>query len=54
MQMTEENQGVAVLESATMGKAEFADHIGVSPGRVSQYVAEGKISGDALIGSGRT
>jgi hypothetical protein len=40
-------------EVATVGKAEFAAYIGVSPGRVSQYIAEGKISGDALVGPGR-
>lgn len=38
----------------TMSKGEFAAHIGVSPGRVSQYISEGKISRDALVGDGRT
>lgn len=33
-------------------KGEFAALVGVSPGRVSQYISEGKISGDALVGSG--
>jgi hypothetical protein len=37
----------------TVSKAEFAMSIGVTPGRVSQYIATGKISGDALVGSGR-
>lgn len=37
----------------TVSKGEFAALIGVSPGRVSQYIAERKISGDALEGSGR-
>lgn len=34
-------------------KGEFAAIIGVSPGRVSQYLTEGKISAAALVGSGR-
>ncbi|WP_265518956.1 hypothetical protein [Nitratireductor luteus] len=37
----------------TMTKGDFARLIGVSPGRVSQYIAEGKIFGDALAGEGR-
>lgn len=37
----------------TMSKGDFANHIGVSPGRVSQYIAAGKIYGDALEGEGR-
>lgn len=41
------------LASETMSKGDFAAHIGVSPGRVSQYIAEGKIRGDALEGEGR-
>ncbi len=40
-------------EATTLSKAEFAAHIGVTPGRVSQYIADQKISGDALIGKGR-
>lgn len=35
-------------------KGEFARIIGVSPGRVSQYLTEGKISAAALEGSGRS
>lgn len=31
-----------------MGKAEFAAFIGVSPARVSQYIADAKLSGEAL------
>lgn len=38
---------------AAVTKGEFASIIGVSPGRVSQYLAEGKISAAALMGSGR-
>lgn len=41
------------LAIETMSKGDFAAHIGVSPGRVSQYIAEGKIRGDALEGEGR-
>lgn len=37
-----------------VSKGEFAARLGVSPGRVSQYIAEGKISGDALVGEGRS
>ena len=41
------------IAAETMSKGDFAAHIGISPGRVSQYIAEGKISGDALEGDGR-
>jgi hypothetical protein len=37
-----------------VSKGEFAALIGVSPGRVSQYLTEGKISAAALQGSGRS
>ncbi|WP_299482050.1 hypothetical protein [uncultured Roseibium sp.] len=40
-------------ENAVVTKGEFAKFINVSPGRVSQYIAEGKIYGDALVGTGR-
>ncbi|TIN86946.1 MAG: hypothetical protein E5X94_02045 [Mesorhizobium sp.] len=36
-----------------MSKGDFARHINVSPGRVSQYIASGMISRDALEGEGR-
>lgn len=39
---------------AAVSKGEFASLIGVSPGRVSQYLAEGKISTASLLGSGRS
>lgn len=39
--------------NAVVTKGQFADIVGVSAGRVSQYIAEGKISGSALIGEGR-
>ena len=38
----------------TVTKGEFASLIGVSAGRVSQYLTEGKISGAALVGVGRS
>jgi hypothetical protein len=34
-------------------KAEFARRCNVTPGRVSQWISEGKLSGDALVGDGR-
>jgi hypothetical protein len=36
-----------------MTKGDFAAAIKVSPGRISQYIAEGKIFGEALAGEGR-
>ncbi len=36
-----------------VGKSEFAALRGVSPGRVSQWLAEGKIKPNALVGEGR-
>lgn len=39
-------------ENAVVTKAEFAKYIKVSRSRVSQYIAEGKIYGDALVGRG--
>lgn len=38
----------------TVSKGDFAGIIGVSPGRISQYIADGKIFGDALVGQGRS
>lgn len=37
----------------TLSKGDFAAHIGVSAGRVSQYIAAGMIGPDALDGQGR-
>lgn len=37
-----------------MSKSEFALHIGVSPGRITQYISAGIIGPDALVGEGRT
>lgn len=34
-------------------KAELARRRGVTPGRVSQWLSEGKISGEAIVGEGR-
>ncbi|KSV64068.1 hypothetical protein N185_35465 [Sinorhizobium sp. GW3] len=36
-----------------MTKSAFAAHVGVSAGRISQYIAERKIHGEALEGEGR-
>jgi len=36
-----------------MSKSEFASHIGVSPGRITQYISAGIIGPDALVGEGR-
>lgn len=36
-----------------LSKGDFAKLINVSAGRVSQYISEGKLSGDALDGEGR-
>lgn len=36
-----------------VSKSRFAEIIGVSPGRVSQYIAEGKISTAAIVGEGQ-
>lgn len=38
----------------TLSKGEFARHINVSPGRVSQMISEGIIGRDALEGEGRS
>jgi len=41
------------LAAEVMTKGAFAAHVGVSPGRISQYIAERKIHGDAIEGEGR-
>ncbi|TIX19826.1 MAG: hypothetical protein E5V44_01955, partial [Mesorhizobium sp.] len=38
----------------TMSKGDFARHINVTPGRVSQYISAGMIGKDALEGEGRS
>ena len=40
-------------ERQLVRKGEFAVLRGVTPGRVSQWIAAGQISGDALVGEGR-
>lgn len=42
------------MVAETMSKGDFAVHINVSAGRISQYIAEGKISAAALDGQGRS
>lgn len=37
-----------------VSKGEFAALLGVTPGRVSQYISGGKLDGDALVGEGRS
>jgi hypothetical protein len=38
---------------AVVPKSEFARLLSITPGRVSQYIAEGKLHGPALVGEGR-
>lgn len=40
--------------SGAVSKGDFAKMIGVSPGRITQMISEGKIGRDALVGEGRT
>jgi hypothetical protein len=40
--------------AGVVSKAEFARMLNVTPGRVSQYIAEGKLFGPALSGEGRS
>ena len=42
-----------MADSETLSKSEFAARCGVTPGRVSQWISEGKIAGAALSGEGR-
>lgn len=41
------------MEPQLVSKGEFAAMINVSPGRVSQFIAAGQISRDAMVGSGQ-
>lgn len=41
------------MHTDVVTKGEFAQMSGVSAGRVSQWISEGKISDDALVGQGR-
>ena len=36
-----------------ISKSAFAEEVGVTPGRVSQWISAGQIHGEALVGSGR-
>src|SRR6516225_8242330 len=47
--------GVSRMEAGPAGvpKSEFARLLDITPGRVSQYIAEGKLHGPALVGEGR-
>lgn len=40
-------------ENGVVSKKRFAEAIGVSPARLSQYFAEGRITGEAFVGRGR-
>lgn len=40
-------------DDPVVSKGKFAELTGVTPGRVSQWIAEGKIGPDALVGEGR-
>jgi hypothetical protein len=42
-----------VAGDVVVSKSEFARRRNVTPGRVSQWISEGKISGAALVGEGR-
>jgi hypothetical protein len=42
-----------MANSVLLTKGHFAQLIGVTPARVSQYVADGLLDADALVGSGR-
>ncbi len=44
---------IAVTEPALVKKSAFAELCGVSRARVSEWIAEGKISGEALVGAGQ-
>lgn len=41
------------MDTATITKGEFARRRGVSKARVSQWLSEGKIFGEAIVGEGR-
>ncbi|TAK50248.1 MAG: hypothetical protein EPO23_03315 [Xanthobacteraceae bacterium] len=47
------SSGAAAAAETSISKAEFARRRGVTPGRVSQWIAERKIGGAALDGEGR-
>ncbi len=41
------------MSVVTVSKAEFARQVGVTPGRVSQWIASGELGADALVRDGR-
>ncbi|AXS39255.1 hypothetical protein [Breoghania sp. L-A4] len=43
-----------LAQETLVSKGEFAKLINVTPGRVSQYITEGKLTADAFDGSGRS
>lgn len=47
------NSPAAAASPDVISKGEFARRRGVSPGRVSQWISEGKIGGAAIVGEGR-
>ncbi|WP_158811195.1 hypothetical protein [Beijerinckia sp. L45] len=46
--------GAAMTAPTAVSKSEFAKICGVSPGRVTQWIDEGKLNGAALVGEGRS
>src|ERR1700733_10960486 len=49
-----DSAGLAMSEEEGISKKAFSELMEVTPGRVSQYLADGLIGGDALVGSGRS
>jgi hypothetical protein len=43
-----------LMSNQIVSKGDFAKLCNVSPGRVTQWITEGKISGDAIVGEGRS
>jgi hypothetical protein len=41
------------MSDEPISKSDFARVVGVTPGRVTQWISEEKIDGEALVGSGR-
>jgi len=44
----------AAGDADVVSKSRFAELVNVSPARVSQWISEGKVAGDAIVGEGRT
>ena len=51
--VTPETSLLDLAAGDVMTKSEFARHRGVVPGRVTQWISEGKIDREALVGEGR-